>query len=176
MARAFDEMTGRRRPAQGWLRHPEAMAGYRAPGTFQRPPQPGRAAVPPHRHHLRGLWRQRSHRAADPVRHHPAGDDQAGMARPGARPRAARDRAQRLPEPTSTASAGMLQGRHRSRPTSIYRNPCFRPEMMGLPCRTTSTSISPASTSCAPTRTTSTCSRTMPAPRRACPTCWRTAK
>ena len=56
----------------------------------------GRGAVPPHRHHLRGLWRGRRPRAADPVRHDAAGVRRARMAQAGARHQAARAGAERV--------------------------------------------------------------------------------
>ena len=78
----------------------------------------------------------------------------AGMGGARTRPGAARQRAQRLPRATSTArreciKAGIVPA------DLVFRNPHYRPEMIGLRGRrTASTSTSPASTSCASTRTT----------------------
>jgi uncharacterized circularly permuted ATP-grasp superfamily protein len=58
----------------------------------------------------------------------------------------------------------------------VYGNPGYCPEMAGRRVPHDSSSILPASTSCAPTTTASTCSKTTPAPPPASPTCWRTAK
>ena len=52
-------------------------------------PARGRTPVPPHRHHLRGLWRSRLHRAADPVRRDPARARGERMGHGAARARAA---------------------------------------------------------------------------------------
>src|SRR3977135_3553285 len=86
MAVAFDEMNlpgGDLRSAyhelSRWLKEnpPDALEYRRqeAELLFRRLaiPLPGsRAAVPPDRHHLRGLWRRRGPRAADPLRRDPA--------------------------------------------------------------------------------------------------------
>ena len=69
---AFDEMTGidgLTRPAY------EELAEWLGQGPTRHPaaaPARGGTSVPPHRHHLRGLRRGRSHRAPDPVRRRPA--------------------------------------------------------------------------------------------------------
>jgi hypothetical protein len=89
------------------------------------------STVPPHRHHLRRLWRRRGRGAADPVRHHPAHPDRRRMGPAGARPRAARQGAQRLPR-RHLRPREILQGRHRPRRPGL-RNPAFRPEMNGQP-------------------------------------------
>ncbi len=135
----------------------------------------GGAAVPPHRHHLLGLYRGRRSRAAHPLRHHPARHRRRRMGGPAARPDAARAGAERL---------------HRRR-LSRARDPARRPDARGagaaergLPAgdaglhagRTASIPMSPASTWCASGRTNSMCSRTIAARRRASPTCSRTAR
>ena len=89
MAAAFDEMNGTdglTRPAYqelaGWLGQVPAEIAAAAPAR-------GRAPVPPHRHHLRGLRRGRLDRAADPVRRDPARARGERMGHGAARPRAA---------------------------------------------------------------------------------------
>ena len=100
-------------------------------GVLRHPPQPGRTVLPPHRHHLRGLWRQPVDRAPHPVRHHPAGADQARVVASRARAEAARRGAQRVP------ARPLRRAGDASRPAScpadlIYRNPHYRLEMLGF--------------------------------------------
>ena len=124
---------------------------------------PGGTAVPPHRHHLRRLWRRGGDRAADPLRHHPAHHRRGRM--DGFSSAASSSGCGRSTPswPTSTArgrscKAGSIPGRPGAAAT-----PAYRPEMAGhRAARTASTPILPASTWCAPAPTNSTCSRTMP--------------
>ena len=55
------------------------MAGRRPARRAGLPPPRGGIAVPPDRHHLRGLWRGGFHRAADPVRRHSPHPRRQGM-------------------------------------------------------------------------------------------------
>ena len=91
--------------------------------TSRLPPRAGGAAVPPHRHHFRGLWREGRGRTADPLRHHSARHRCAGMDAAGGRPRAARQGA----EPFLTDVYGaqeIIKARHRSRRTWSFRIRC----------------------------------------------------
>ena len=94
MVAAFDEMKGARRRRAAGLWRAVALARRGAARRARLPPARGRAAVPPHRHHLRGLRRGRRAGTADPVRRHPAHPVRRRMAAPGNGPRAARQGAQ----------------------------------------------------------------------------------
>ena len=111
---AFDEMKGTDGAGAAGLFRTGPLARRRPPRRARLPPQGSRAAVPPHRHHLRGLWRGRRPGAADPVRHHPAHPVGAGMGHAAPRARAARQGAQRLP-PRHLRPPRDPQGRHRAR-------------------------------------------------------------
>ena len=79
------------RVLQDWLKSaPPQLAGTS--------PRGGGAPLPPGRHHLCGLRQCGGRRAADPLRHHPAHSVRPGMGPPVARPRAARQGAQPVPE------------------------------------------------------------------------------
>ena len=83
----------RRRRAPGLWRV-VALARRGAAGRARLPAARGRAFVPPHRHHLRGLRRSRRAGTADPVRRHPAHHVRRRMAAPGKGPDPARQGAQ----------------------------------------------------------------------------------
>ena len=74
ITRAFDEMFGHAGAGARARRlcADRRMAGGIAARGDGDAAAAGRAVLPPHRHHLRGLWRPRRGRAADPVRHRPA--------------------------------------------------------------------------------------------------------
>ena len=139
-------------------------------------PARGRAALPAHRHHLRGLHRGRRPRAADPLRHHAA---RARRATSGTGSRAASSSACARSTPSSTTST---TARRSSAPARIpealvLRNPAFRPEMQRL--RSARRRLHPHLRHrhrARRRRTSSTCSRTTAARRPASPTCWRTAR
>ena len=133
-----------------------------------RDPRPeeagGRGAVPPHRHHLRGLRRGRRHRAADPLRHDAAGLHRGRVAPARARGQAAGAGAERLPLRRLPSRRDRPRRGHPGRPRLPQRGlragrGRHRPAGRGL------FATSSASTSCAPAPTTSSCSRTTAAPR-----------
>ena len=156
---------------------PETLAGYRSARPHRAAAQPGGAVLPPHRHHLRRLWRGGGDRAADPVRHHSPRPHQAGMAAACRRGLEQRVNALNAFLDDVYGRARVPEGRRSSRDDLVYRNAGFRPEMAG---RTV------AARHLRPyrrhrhrarrRRRRSMCSRTTPARRPASPTCWRTAK
>ena len=113
-----DEGDGRRGPA-GLFRAGQ-LAGRRPARRAGLPPQGGRAAVPAHRHHLRGLWRGRRPGAADPVRRHPAHPGGEGMGHAAPRARAARQGDQRL------SPRHLRPPRNSARPASCPKTWCSR--------------------------------------------------
>ena len=102
----------RRRPRALPIRPRLARQG--AAARARAAPARGRAALPAHRHHLRGLHRGRRPGAADPLRHHPARDLPRRVGSPRPRARAARARAERLP-PRRLRRAGDPAGRSHPR-------------------------------------------------------------
>ena len=99
-----------------------------------------------------------------------------GMATLQARPRAAHQGHQRLHQGHVYGHARDPARRDRARRPGVPEPGVPAGDERPERCRTTSTSISPASTSCASTPTPSTCSRTTRARPPASPTCWRTAR
>ena len=127
---AFDEMKGTDgevRPAYTEL---AKWLGEVRPDVLGLSPQGSRAAVPPDRHHLRGLWRGRRPGAADPVRRHPA---HPVGARNGTRCAAGWSSASRRSTPISaTSTAGAKSCKAGIVPEDlVFQNPVFRPEMNG---------------------------------------------
>src|SRR5229473_3168801 len=87
---------GGERELPGALRaHPPLDRGDADRGAVAQAAR-GRAVVPPHRHHLRGLYRGRRPGTAHPLRHRPARTRQRGVGAAVARTEAARARPQRL--------------------------------------------------------------------------------
>ena len=111
---AFDEMKGTDGEVRPGLFRTGQMARRCPARCSGLPPQGSRAAVPPHRHHLRGLWRGRRPGAADPVRRHPAHPVGEGMGHAAPRAGAARQGDQRL-SPRHLRPPRNSQGRHRAR-------------------------------------------------------------
>ena len=112
---AFDEM----RPESSGLRKAifrlRRLAEGAGPGAAYRKDARRRARVPQDRHHLRRLWRGRSGRAADPLRHRAAHHFRHRMAAADARHRAARAGAEclsrrHLPSPGDPARRPRSQG------------------------------------------------------------------
>ena len=98
MVAAFDEMKGTDGGVRPGLWRVVALARGSSRRRARLPQARSRAVVPPHRHHLRGLWRSRRARTADPVRRHPAHHGRRRMAAPGKGPRPARQGAQSVPQ------------------------------------------------------------------------------
>ena len=98
-----DEGSRRRRAPGLW--RAVALARGSAARRARLPAARGRASVPPHRHHLRGLWRSRRAGTADPLRRHPAHHVRRRMAAAGKGPHPARQGAQCCSSRTSTARA-----------------------------------------------------------------------
>ena len=131
MSAAFDEMKGtdgRPGPPIGNWR---TGSGRVPPDMLQHRRARGRAAVPPHRHHLRGLWRGGVDRAADPVRRHPAHPRRSRMGR-----RSSAGCEQRVKAINAFLDDIYGRARDPARPAScpedlVFQNPVFRPEMNG---------------------------------------------
>ena len=122
-----------RRGARALRRLRPLARGTTAAGDAD-PARRSRGHLSPRRHHLRRLRRQgrrrrrrqRRHRAADPVRPDPARHPGQRMARDGARPAPARDRAEPL-HPRRLSRPGDPQGRRHSRPTRCSATPSTGP-------------------------------------------------
>src|SRR5580700_459517 len=87
---------GQRRRGAAGLRRAEGLARPDSARRARLSPARGGAVVPPHRHHLCGLWRPRGAGAPDPVRRHPTHHLGQGMGDRAARPRAAHEGHQRV--------------------------------------------------------------------------------
>ena len=131
--------------------------------------------LPPHRHHLRGLWRGRRAGAPDPLRRHAA---HPRRRRVGDRCSAGSSSASRRSTPISSDVYGRREIlRAGIVPEDlVFQNPVFRPEMNGqkvphdIYVHIAGIDIVRVDAE------TSTCSKTMPARPPASPTCWRTAR
>ncbi len=118
MAVAFDEMKGTDGDVAPRLSRAVALARRDFARRARPAPARSRAAVPPDRHHLCGLWRSRRPGTADPVRRPAAHSRRRRVGPPAGRARAARQGGQPL-HPRRLRPARNPQGRDRARGTGV---------------------------------------------------------
>ena len=131
MAVAFDEMKGTDGAVRPAYARAVALARRGAARRARLSPARGRAPVPPHRHHLRGLRRGRRAGAADPLRRHsahPRRRPNGSCLRAGLEQRVKAINA--LHQATSTAGARSCKAGIVPEDL-VFQNPVFRPEMNG---------------------------------------------